>query len=607
MELTRLIEISQAIGFEDITNRLQIILDRQSLPNTPIVLPLVGEFSSGKTSLINALTEGKALETSAKPTTATIFEIHFGCDKNYAMVKNREGEFELVEDIALLKNSELTNSEFVKVFDTSKRIPQTTLLIDTPGLSSSDPRHRQALVSFLPEADGILLVMDVNAQLTRSTIDFINTVSLSSRPIYLILTKCDTKQKSQIEDTIRYLRENHALPFQKIICTAASTGDLDEMYILLDEIEKDKKSILDRVNAKRVQSLTDEMVSRIDALLSATSDDNGIQEAISQQRLKLQKTQKNIDRFFEEVSSDIDSVKRKAVRSYEDQVFSKLDSLVAGKSTNFDAEAVSIINNNSSLVLNNLKNEIRKVLASAAKSPKGVSLPLQSLEAIDMTDMSINGISYNLNLNEVGHEYDKQIATGVKIAAAVGVVAATAGAASGAVGEIAVGEAASAASLLDAVDTITDVADTVSDVGSIISNRNNVRVIQNFVSQTQNEYDSIEQTQQGIGQRFGTDKGIVESLVGFVTDSTMGKPQRRRVIHEYMDNSLLPSFKSELERITVETTDKVKDIVNAEAGSEIVEMEQTLQSLLLEQKDRKTEFENRIVSLRDYRNELLNN
>lgn len=603
MDINRLIEIAQEAGFEDIKNRLQVIWEKQSLIDVPISLPLVGEFSSGKTSLINALTEGKALETSTKPTTATIFEVHFSSDSNYAVVQDPDGSSRKVEDVSSLKNNDLADAVFVKVFDTSKRIPATTLLIDTPGLSSNDPRHRQALVSYLPEADGILLVMDINAQLTRSTIDFINTVSLSSRPIYLILTKCDTKTKSQTEDTIRYIRENHKLPLQKIICTSAGQSDLDEFYSMLDDIQKDKKEILGRVNEKRIKALVDEMISNMDTLLSATEDTNGIQEAISMQRLELQKAKKSVDRYLENVGSDIDSAKREAVRSFEDKVFSSLDSLVAGKSSNFDSEAISIINNNSTLVLNLFKNEIRKIVSSSAKNAKDVSLPVPALESIDLSDMNINGISYNLNLNEIGHEYDKKIATGLKIAAAAGVVIATAGAGSGVVGAAAGEEAVS---LLEVADVVTDIADTVTDVGSIVNKRNGVQIVQQFVTDTQEQFNSIEQAQQGIGQQFGSDKGIVESIVGLVTDSTMGKPQRRRAIHEYMDNSLIPSFKAELERLAVDTVGKIKAAVEEgiEAGME--EMTRSLETLRSEQKEKHDAYVSRISSLRDYRNELLN-
>ena len=81
MDTDKLLEISSELGFGEITKRLQIIAQRQTTQNCPLVLPLVGEFSSGKTTLINSLTDSGALETATKPTTATIYEVHFGSDR----------------------------------------------------------------------------------------------------------------------------------------------------------------------------------------------------------------------------------------------------------------------------------------------------------------------------------------------------------------------------------------------------------------------------------------------------------------------------------------------------------------------------------------------
>lgn len=592
MDINRAIDISEKLGFSDIHNSMVGWARKMSDSDCPIILPLVGEFSSGKTSLINALTDSMSLETSTKPTTATIFEVHFGCDRVHALVKSGDGESIDIEDIVTLKNSELSDADYVKIFDTSDRISPSTLLIDTPGLSSSDPRHKQALVSFLPEADGILVVMDINAQLSRTTVDFVNTISLSGRPIYLVLTKCDTKTNMQVEETISYIRNNHQLPFRGIIRTSSSSGNLDEMYTLLGDIQKDKGRILETVYAKRIEDAVSEMVSRIDLLLASTQDDKSIQEEISKQRLELSKINSKVDRVFDSVETDINLCKQNSCRQFEDAVFGKLDMLVAGKSSNFDAEAISIINNSSTLSLNNFKESVRAIIADAVKSVEVCNVTLSGVSEIDLSGYSIDGISYNLNLNEVGHEHDSKIAAGLKLAAAVGVVAATAGAGSGAAGGAIAGN-------------VVDIADTVSDVGSIISNNNSVQQIQGIVSTAQTEFDSIDETQKGIGQRFGSDKGIVESLVGFVTDSAMGKPQRRRAIHEYMDGSLLPSFKSELNRISSELLSRIKQSITADVALSTKEITDTLESLLKSQKEERQAYEERLSVLRDCRTELL--
>lgn len=150
-----LYNIAQYLGLSNIEAEIHSIKHRLSQENSSLLLPLVGEFSSGKTSLINSLIDSKKLETATKPTTATIYEVHFGCDTCSATILDENDNVEKVNDIALLKNESLANAKVVTVFDTSIKVPSSTILVDTPGLSSPDPKHKQALVNFLPKADGI--------------------------------------------------------------------------------------------------------------------------------------------------------------------------------------------------------------------------------------------------------------------------------------------------------------------------------------------------------------------------------------------------------------------------------------------------------------------
>lgn len=238
-----LFEIAGYLSLKGIQNELNIIKTRSTRENVNLILPLVGEFSSGKTTLINTLSDSKKLETATKPTTATIYEVHFGCDKCHAEVLNENGDVQIIEDIAELKNEILSDSFLVKVFDTSKKVPATTILVDTPGLSSPNPKHKQTLVNFLPQSDGILLITDVNQQITRSLTDFIETIKLSMKPIYLVITKCDTKSKTDWESAKKYISENCNIPLKQITCVSSKNDDLSELYYLFSEIEKEKCNI----------------------------------------------------------------------------------------------------------------------------------------------------------------------------------------------------------------------------------------------------------------------------------------------------------------------------------------------------------------------------
>lgn len=200
-------EVAQELGQQNILNSLNAIQERASQQNANLLIPLVGEFSSGKTTLLNALTDSKKLETATKPTTATIYEIHFGCNKCEANVVLSDGQVAHFDDLGELKNDQLSDAQIVTVFDTSTKVPSSTILVDTPGLSSPVVKHRQVLVDFLPSADAILLVVDINQQVTRSLTDFIDMIKLSKRPVYIVLTKSDTKSVSEIEAAKQYIAE----------------------------------------------------------------------------------------------------------------------------------------------------------------------------------------------------------------------------------------------------------------------------------------------------------------------------------------------------------------------------------------------------------------
>lgn len=617
----KLLEISRQLGFTDFEERLSAIADTLNNGQAELVVTLVGEFSAGKTTLVNALTDSKALECASKPTTATIYTIHFSSDECKAVVHNPDGTTREVADINDLKNDALKDAVVVDVFDTSKMVPDSVVIVDTPGLSSSDIKHRQNLVNFLPHADAVILVSDINQQITRSLTEFAKTLTISKRPIYLVFTQCDTKSDADVEAAKAYLLKNTELSLNGVACISAKTGKMDELIALLNDMQRDKTSILARVNEYRCKQIAGEMSARIDTLLASSVSDSNIDEAIREQQLKLNKIKRQISSLADSISSDLNDVQRQVSRRFEDVIFERLDTIVAGNSNNYDAEAISAINNLSSLLFNDYKTNVVELLSAKAKeqSRNDKEISLDGLEDLDLSQHKISELSYNLNLNEVGHGLDKKIANGLKVAAIATAVVVTAGVATGAVatgaagtaaaGEAAVGAAGSAGALSTegAILAATDIADTVTDVGSIIANKRHADRLNKIVSYGKKVNDNLAEVNEfdsSVGQRMGQNKGMVESLVGFVTERTMGKPQRRRAIHQYIDETLAPSFANELRRITTEVSRNVSNRLNEMAETQTAALTASLESLKQERQEQQTAFDERIKELKDYKQQI---
>jgi hypothetical protein len=244
MELiNNLLETAQYLKLENTVYEIEALKARRESDNQLLVLPVVGEFSSGKTTLINALTNSKKLETASKATTSVIYEIYFGNPQEKGEIIYNNGSLEEVEDLGVIKNDQLDNVQFIRIYDTAQKIANSTVIVDTPGLSSNDARHLQALNSYLPNADAILLCIDINQQITNSLIEFIKSAKLTERPIYLVVTKTDSKTQNEVEQAVEYIQKNIELPLDNIVCISALNNQLDDFYKLIGDIQQ-KKMIL---------------------------------------------------------------------------------------------------------------------------------------------------------------------------------------------------------------------------------------------------------------------------------------------------------------------------------------------------------------------------
>ena len=509
----------------------------------------------------------------------------------------------------------------MNVCDTSNRVSSSIILVDTPGLSSKIAEHRQVLIDFLPKADAILLVMDINAQLTRTLTDFIATMELAKRPVFLVITHCDTKTAQAIEETKQRLAQECKLPLKQVVSVSSTKGETQEFVSLLASVQLEKRVILEQVNQQRVKNITSAMIRHIDEMLAASHSDKELKDAIQAKELELRKISNTINRMVNNAQNSIEEEQTRICRQFEDTVFTRLDYIVSSKSDNYNAEAVAAINNLASINLNEFKTNVSRILMEQSQQRSNTDLDLQSIQSVDLSQLNVSGLSFNLDLNSIGHEHDGVIATGVKVVgtvAAVAAVVATAGAAAPAAGAAAAGEAAAvgeaaaggAAALTTGEMAVgaAGVIDTVSDIGSMISNARTASRVEKAMVLAQeagNQYQNVNNINQAIGQQTGQKKGFIEGMVGFVTDKTWGKPQRRRAIHNYIDESLMPEFRQAMTRNCGQVVAAVRSLLQSAAEVTVAEKKLALEGLVQQFENEKDAFNKRMSEIRDYKNELL--
>src|SRR5690606_35559982 len=131
-----------------------------------INIAFCGHFSAGKSTMINTLIGENILPTSPIPTSANLVKIRIG-SSYYAKFYMQDGKvlyqpapFDLNKIKGLFKDGELIKSVEIEV--PSDSLPKGAVIMDTPGIDSTDQAHKLATESAMYLADAVFYVMDYN-------------------------------------------------------------------------------------------------------------------------------------------------------------------------------------------------------------------------------------------------------------------------------------------------------------------------------------------------------------------------------------------------------------------------------------------------------------
>lgn len=172
-------------------------------------IAFVGEFSAGKTSIVNRLLSNDdptvpKLPTSMKATTAIPTYISGGVKTLYSFVTPDNVQKEISENTFKRVNKEVLDdikgvSSLIQYFVMTYRNPvlDNLSVLDTPGFSSNDNEDAMRTIDVINECDALFWVFDVNAgTVNRKSIDIIK--KNLHKPLYIVINQIDTKAKSEV-------------------------------------------------------------------------------------------------------------------------------------------------------------------------------------------------------------------------------------------------------------------------------------------------------------------------------------------------------------------------------------------------------------------------
>ena len=252
-DMEKIYTLQEKYGLSEPKFKAQI----DNLDRFQVVTPVVGKFSTGKSSLLNALLGKNSdnkwyLGTNLTPETAVPTEICYGADE-CAILFTKSGEVQrisvqecigqkhTVEEVKKIRL--VLNHDFLREISSVK-------IVDMPGFDSGIELHNRAIDDYLPESHAYILAFAATEPLISESIaNFLRELHLHDMPVYVLITKSQSVTKEQLaectaaieQDAAQYLGLSHV----DVACTNAKgrVVDIEALKKILRKIEAESQNL----------------------------------------------------------------------------------------------------------------------------------------------------------------------------------------------------------------------------------------------------------------------------------------------------------------------------------------------------------------------------
>ena len=174
-------------------------------------LTVVGQFSRGKSTLMNAILGKDYLPSGVIPTTAAITAVSYGSRERLVLrfigsnLTSEVGIHELA-DVVTGKSHSADRVEMAEVQVPVEILQRGFFLVDTPGLGSAVRENTATTLNFLPSADAIVFVTSCDSPLSAGELGYLRQCRSEVHQMFLVVNKMDLVPLSERERVIEFVK-----------------------------------------------------------------------------------------------------------------------------------------------------------------------------------------------------------------------------------------------------------------------------------------------------------------------------------------------------------------------------------------------------------------
>jgi GTP-binding protein EngB required for normal cell division len=212
--IAEIIRSAQAVNTRDevLQSECRDLLTR--LAEDRFNLMVVGRFSRGKSTLINALLGGQHLPTGTLPLTSVITTVRYG-SRAQVVVAFSDSRFtrevplsQLAEFVTQQSNpGNVKNVAYAEIELPVEILRRGLFFVDSPGLGSSITENTKTTERFLPQADAFVLVTSHDGPLSEEEDRILHRIRLTNKKLFIVVNKKDTVGAEERREVLAFIAE----------------------------------------------------------------------------------------------------------------------------------------------------------------------------------------------------------------------------------------------------------------------------------------------------------------------------------------------------------------------------------------------------------------
>ncbi|KGR80079.1 dynamin family protein [Ureibacillus manganicus] len=315
------IEIEKLFGKYNLSTQ-DVQKDIQHMNDFKVTTPIIGGFSTGKSSMINAFLDQRLLRTNITAETAVPAEITYG-EPIVKIVKDNQQQLITLEDL-LNQEYSIHDTDFIQIQLLNNELAKlpTIQLVDMPGFDSGIKAHNTAIDQYLPKSLAYILTFAADEPVVKESIaDFLKELKLFEVPVYVCITKADKVSEDVLATNIQSIRTSiekllGVAPKKVVAIWSKKNKNTDGLQEILADIEANSREIfhkkftaLQQQHAKTIEQYITEMLKGTELSVSELDEKEAkLLKDIEHVQVKIEREQ---ERFEKQLDGAISAIQMK--------------------------------------------------------------------------------------------------------------------------------------------------------------------------------------------------------------------------------------------------------------------------------------------------------